>query len=297
MEEALVLFNPNAARGRAHRRLAELRRRLDEAACAYDLMVTQGKGHAIEVARQAIEDGRQLLVAAGGDGTVNEVVNGICHAREAGAGCLLGVLPMGSGNDFASSLGIPLDLDRAIQRLKSGKARTVDVGLANGRYFDNNVGIGFEARINIEAHKLPRLRGQWQYLAAVFRALVHYSLPTVDLEADAYSVQGLATLMISVGNNHRIGGGFLITPDAQPDDGLLDVCMARAISRPRILRLLPKAMKGSHLEDEAVELFRTRRLVIESQDPLPVHADGEILWNDVHRLEITILPGALRVII
>ena len=141
---------------------------------------------------------------------------------------------------------------QAADKIKRGELRAVDIGLVNGRYFDNNVGVGFEAMINIEAHKMAWLRGQLLYLTAVFRALVSFPFPTVTIELDDRQIKDKSILMISVGNNPRIGGGFPITPDAVPDDGEMDICIVDAIPRAKILQLLPKAMKGTHRNEPEV---------------------------------------------
>lgn len=297
MDPVLVIFNTHAGRGRAHRFQMRIEAALQTAGVAYDLTTSQSRGHAIDLARQGRLSGREVVIAAGGDGTVNEVVNGLAQASGGGAVGILGILPIGSGNDFAENMGIPLDLYQAALRVKRGHTRRVDLGIVNGRYFDNNVGIGFEALVNIESHKMTRFKGMATYLAAVFKSLVEYPFPVVSIEKDDGGLRDKRMLMVSVGNNRRIGGGFLITPDAIPDDGLLDVCIVDAIPRLEILRLLPKAMKGNHRGEPAVTLTRTRRLVIESEGPLPVHADGEILWDDVRRLQITIEPQRLEVIV
>lgn len=298
MNKALVIFNPNAGRGRGQKRVQEVRDALDAAGVPYESVISEDRGHAIELAHRAALAGRELIVAAGGDGTINEVVNGLMEAATEGAAMArLGIMPIGSGNDFAGSLGIPLDLRQAAEKLKRGELRAVDIGLVNGRYFDNNVGVGFEAMINIEAHKMTWLRGQVLYLTAVFRALVSFPFPTVTIDLDGRQIKDKSILMISVGNNPRIGGGFPITPDAVPDDGEMDICIVDAIPRAKILQLLPKAMKGTHRNEPEVELARFTHLVIESEQSLPVHADGEILWNDAHRVEVQVLPGLLEVIV
>lgn len=295
--KALVVFNPQAGRGRGHKRAEEVRQALQAAGIEYESVVSEARGHAIELAQRAALAGWDLIVAAGGDGTINEVVNGLMLAEVEGASSRLGVMPIGSGNDFAASLGIPLDLGQAAQRLALGQARRVDAGQVNGRWFDNNVGLGFEAMIGIEAHRITWLRGQPQYLIAVFRAMASYPFPVVDIYKDDGDRLAKQILMISVGNNRRNGGGFLVNPDAVPDDGLLDLCIVDALPRLEILRLLPKAMKGTHRGEPAVELTRSTRLVVESAAPLPLHADGEILENDSLRVEITVEPGRLEVVV
>ena len=217
-------------------------------------MISEDRGHAIELAHRAALAGRELMVDAGGDGTINEVVNGLMEAVATGtAMARLEIMPIGSGNDFAGSLGIPLDIVRRPERYKRGELRAVDIGLVNGRYFDNNVGVGFEAMINIEAHKMTWLRGQLLYLTTTFRALVSFPFPTVSIELDDRQIKDKSILMISVGNNPRIGGGFPITPDAVPDDGEMDICIVNAIPHAKILQLLPKAMKGTHRNEPEIE--------------------------------------------
>lgn len=297
MEDVAIIFNPYAGRGRAQSRILAVQNALEAAGLSFDLLLTEGRGHAIELARQARQAGHPLVVAAGGDGTVNEVVNGLAQAAGEGPVGPLGILPVGSANDFAESMGIDTDLHRAAQRLVRGYTRPADLGRVNDRYFDNNVGIGFEALVDIEAHKIKRLQGMPLYLIAVFRALVRFPFPVVDLEWDEGRMTRKRILLISVGNGWRVGGGFLITPDAQPDDGVLDLCIADALPRWQILRLLPKVMRGTHRDEPAVYLTRSTRLLIESADPLPAHADGEILWEDAHRIEITVEPGRLQVVV
>jgi diacylglycerol kinase (ATP) len=294
---ALVVFNPQAGRGRGHKRAAEVQQALHAAGIAFESVVSEDRGHAIELAQRAALAGWELIVAAGGDGTVNEVVNGLMLAEEAGARSRLGVMPIGTGNDFAASLGIPLHLSQAALRLAQGHTRRIDVGQVNGRWFDNNVGLAFEAMIGIEAHHITWLRGQPLYLLAVLRALASYPLPVVDIYKDDGDRLGKQILMISVGNNRRNGGGFLVNPNAVPDDGLLDLCIVDAIPRRQILRLLPKAMKGSHDDEPTVELARSTRLVVESSVPLPIHADGEIVNNEGLRVEVTLAPGRLEVVV
>lgn len=294
---ALVVFNPEAGRGRGHKRAQEVQQALQAANIHSESVVSENRGHAIELAQRAALAGWELIVAAGGDGTINEVVNGLMLAEAEGATSRLGVMPIGSGNDFAGSLGIPLDLREAAQRLARGVLRRIDLGRVNERYFDNNVGLAFEAMIGIEAHRITWLRGQPQYLLAVFRAMASYPFPVVDIYKDDGDRLAKQILLISVGNNRRNGGGFLVNPDAVPDDGLLDLCIADAIPRMQILRLLPKVMKGTHRGEPVVEMTRSTRLLVESTDPLPVHADGEILWEDAHRVEITVEPSRLDVIV
>ncbi|MEA3335232.1 MAG: diacylglycerol kinase family protein [Chloroflexota bacterium] len=296
-QKALVIINPHAARGRAHKRVAHVQAALQSVDLPYDPVISEEPGHAIELARRGALAGRELIVAAGGDGTVHETVNGLMLAANEGAISTLGIIPIGSGNDFAAALGISSDLDEAAQTLVHGQKRLLDVGCVNGRYFSSQTGVGFISVVSMEAGKKSILTGQLLYLAAILRTLGSYKLPTVNIEMDDGIIENKAILMIAVGNTHRMGGGFLITPEAQPDDGILDLVIVDAISTIQILRLLPKAMSGDHLGEPAVLMTRTTRLVVESEAPLILQADGETLWDDVHRMEVTVEPGRLPVLV
>ncbi|MCB9153285.1 MAG: diacylglycerol kinase family lipid kinase [Caldilineae bacterium] len=296
MSKALVIFNPHAGRGRGAKRAESVVAALHAVDFEFDSVVSETRGHAIELAQRAAESGRELIVAAGGDGTLNEVVNGVMQARQHGVPARLGVMPIGSGNDFAGSLGITTDLRQAAEILKRDHVRRVDAGMVNGRYFANNVGMGLEAQVDIEAHKMTWVSGQALYLIAIFRAIRSFPHPVVQIERDGQQINDKSILMITAGNNRRIGGGFLVFPDAVPDDGLLDLCVVDAIPRREILRLLPKLPKGKHVGEPAVEMSRFTHLVVESESPLPVHADGEILWTDARRVEIEVLPDRLDVV-
>ena len=290
-------MNPEAGRGRARRRIRAVQKALRATGLAFTMVIAERRGHAIDLARAAGEAGRQMVVAAGGDGTINEVVNGLKQAVGRGTVGPLGILPIGSGNDFARSMGIPLNLGQAAQKLIQRRTRIVDLGCVNGRYFDNNVGIGFEALVGIESYKITQLSGMAMYLAAACKALITFPRPKVNIYLDQTAIREKVILLISVGNNRRIGGGFLLTPYAEPDDGLLDVCVVDAIPRLKILGLLPKIITGNHRGEPVVLLTQSKQLVIESGHSLPVHADGEVLWHDLHHIHITVEAKQLEVIV
>lgn len=298
MPTTKVILNPYAGHWAGERLAPDIVAALRAAGVRHDLVATEGPGHAIELARRAREEGYEVIVAAGGDGTVNEVVNGLALAARAeasGALGTLGIIPIGTGNDFAEMAGIPLDVRKAAQRLAQGRTRLIDVGRVNDRYFSNECGIGFEAQVAIEAQRLKRLRRFLVYLVAVFRALFRYRQPTMTVRWDNGQVTQ-RILMVCAGNSRRAGGGFYLTPHAEVDDGLLDYLYTDALSRPEILRLLPKAMKGTHIYDPAAHLGRTTRLTVSSVAPVPVHCDGEILTTGTHHVEIEVLPASLHLI-
>ena len=176
------------------------------------------------------------------------------------------------------------------------RVRALDAGQINDLYFMNDITIAFGAQVNVEAAKIKRLRGPLLYLSGVFKALVSYHQPTITCRWDDGEMQDKQILLAYVGNGFRTGGVFFLTPDARLDDGLLDFVVGDALGRLNILRLLPKTFNGSHIHEPVVYSVRCTRLVMTSEDPLPVLADGEIIYTDAHELNIRVLPKALRVI-
>jgi len=300
MEPMKVILNPTAGKGRGARIEGELQRYLLENKLAFDLARTSARGHATELAAQAASDGYETVVAVGGDGTSNEVVNGLLAAADGAHTAALGLIPVGSGSDFAYSLGVPTDLEAACRHLAKSSIRAVDAGRvtldgAAPRYFDNTVGVGFDAIVTYEALKVKRLRGLALYLPVVLKTVFLYGkAPNVTIEHDAASLS-LPAMMVCTGNGSREGGGFFVTPDARPDDGLFDVCIVRELGRLATLSMIPLFMKGTHTDRDPVKMIRTKRLKVSSPDELIIHVDGEMLCTDGHELEIELLPGRLRV--
>jgi YegS/Rv2252/BmrU family lipid kinase len=288
--DALFIVNPTSGRGRG-RRIAEALPRLIEAKGLRGRVVqTSRPKEALQIARRAAEEAG-CVVAVGGDGTAHEVVNGI-----AGTDVRFGLVPVGSGNDLACALGIPGAVDGALDVLARGRSARIDLARFDGRWFANSLGLGFEAQVTLESLRIRHLRGFAIYLWALAKALRRLRCPELLVETDDARFEG-RRLLVCVGNGPRVGGGFRLTPDANPRDGLLDVCLVRAMNRLQVLRTLPRSFDGSHVHDPAVTIVRTRRLAIESSDGFPFHADGEIVEVNCRRLSIEVVPGALEVIL
>ncbi|HEY54012.1 MAG TPA: diacylglycerol kinase family lipid kinase [Caldilineae bacterium] len=293
---AKIILNPYSNRWGAGQSVNEVVATLHDLDYDFDLVQTAAPGEAIELARQAVAQGYDPVVAAGGDGAISEVVNGLLAEVDV-APVRLGVIPLGSANDYAYQLGIPLDIKGSCRNLVAAEhVRTLDAGRCNDRVFQNDITIAFGAQVNIEAATIKRLRGSAIYLGGVFKALAHYKLPTVTIEWDEGKLEDKPILLAYVGNGWRTGGVFHLAPDAILDDGFLDFIVGDAMGRLSTLRLLPKTFNGSHIDDPHVFQTRFRRLRLTSDDPLPVLSDGEIIYRDAHDLDIRILPGALRVI-
>lgn len=296
-----VILNPAAGRGNGIRALPQIKRLLTEQGLDFDLVCTERPWHAAELAKEAALDGYDAVVAAGGDGTVNEIINGLMTLSSPAPA--LGVLCVGQGNDFAYGMGIPLDLEAGCQALARGYRRRVDVGriigggYPSGRYFGNGIGIGFDAVVGFEASRMTRLSGFPAYLVAVLKTVfLYYKAPLSQIEYDDQTVVQ-PSLMISIMNGRRMGGGFYMAPAGKPDDGLFDLCIAREVSRLRIFSMIPHFLRGTQATQEPIRMARARRVVVTAlKGVLPAHADGETLCTAAERLEIELLPSQLEVI-
>ena len=283
------IVNPASGRGKGLGVGRELEERLQYLNLDYQVLYTKAPGHAIELAQTAKEK-FECVVAVGGDGTLNEVVNGLGQN-----GCTLGLLPVGSGNDFARAVSLETKLDVALNKLLRGRIRAVDLGKVNERYFHNGVGVGFDAHVVHTSLKVKRLRGNAIYLYSVLRTLFKYRPVSLAMQFNNQTHTN-DYFMVTVGNGMSLGGGFLLTPDAQIDDGLFDLCLIQNMPMPSVLRNLLKVYSGKHKEDPRVEIVRTENLKIQSEEPFAVHVDGELLGMDLTTLNVEIIPKALNVI-
>ena len=284
-----VILNPTAGRGAAARAWPGVRAVLEGGGARVELAETARHGHAVELAEAAARAGWPAVVAVGGDGTVHEVANGLLRASDGGATtAALGIVPVGSGNDFALLAGLPRDA--------AGAARRGEGGGVGDRWFTNGVGVGLDARVAVEANRNRRLRGIGIYLWALARVLGSFRPPVVRVEIDGGEVMERPMTLATVGNGARHGGGFWICPAAKIDDGLLDVCVCDGLGTLQVLRFLPMTLRGTHVGASCVHMRTARRVRISSDTPLPVHADGEILFEAARELEIEIAAGRLRLL-
>jgi len=300
-----IIVNPTSGSGTGQRSLARIEELLASSGLEYETIVTEQRGHAIELAREAAEAGCRAVVAAGGDGTVNEVINGLMAAKLAGLDTpALGVLCVGRGNDFAASVGVSYELEQGVADLVDGHRRTIDIGCVSGgkhpegRYFGNCVGVGFDAISTIETAKLPRMGGFLSFLIGVLKTIILYN--NAPLATITYDGQTLTqrSLMISIMNGIRLGGGFIMAPDSQPDDGVFDLCIARQVGRLRVLGLIPHFLRGSQATQPEITSGRAQRISITTDDGvLPGQTDGEIISIEGQRLDIELLPAQIQVIV
>lgn len=289
-----LFINPTAGRGRAGRRMARIEEIFVQAGIEFELRESRAVGDLEDQVHTEVCGGGEQIVIAGGDGSIHEAVNGIMrsdrHAK-------LGVIPSGTGNDFAKACAIPLDWQLASEllanRLATGTAsRRVDVGKMNDRYFANGAGVGFDAKVTRVARSYRWPIGDLVYLLAIFRCMVDgITTPFVDITTDELQWHGPLTLA-NISNGPFIGGMFHIAPMAKNSDGQLELLIAGPVSRLRIMSLLPKLIRGQHMDEEEISHASVRHVSIEATTLMPSHLDGEV-GALAKSFELEILPGAL----
>jgi len=299
-----IILNPTAGNGNGLNAIPEIEKLLNQHKLSFDLVRTERVGHGIELTRQAVKDGYKAIISAGGDGTVNEVINGLMLSQQKGLSIPpLAVFSVGRGNDFAGSMGIPTDLEGGIQALLDDHRRTIDIGKVTGgiypqgRYFGNCVGIGFDAITTIEVHKLPRWGGFLGFLVAVLKTVFLYN--KAPMATTVYDEKTLTqrSLMISIMNGRRLGGNFLLAPNSEPDDGLFDLCIAEQMSSLAVIRMIPHFIRGDQATQPTIKTGQAAHITITGVDgPLPAQTDGEIICVDGTHLEIEVLPRQLEII-
>ena len=291
---ATLIVNPEAGKGLGREMGPAVARYLQELGLPVQVLNSTGPGDVRRKLRSALAERPRVVIAAGGDGTVHEAVNGW---MEAGGGAPLAVVPVGTGNDFVKMLDASHDWREACWRAARGETRFVDVGKCNEFYFANGLGIGFDAQVALEANHIDWIRGNAIYGIALAKILVlKHSRPRVKVEHDGERFETDITLL-TINNGKVEGGAFVMAPDAEIDDGLFDVVVAKGMGRLGILQLLPQVLKGEHMSHPKVMQFRTAKLSVASDTPLPIHADGELTYSGATKLEIEVLPKKLEVVV
>ncbi len=303
-KDIIVIINPKARKGRAEEKAVLIERLFKKAGRDVSVVFTKGVGHAEKLAAKGCDDGYKTIVAAGGDGCVNEVINGIMRHVSSVKPCM-GIIPIGRGNDYAWSLGIPADVEKAVDIIVSGSGSPVDVGVVEvlgekrARYFLNGNGYGFEPLVNFKAMEFKRINGMASYVLAFIKILFSPPVPyQVRLETEEESVD-ILTQQISICLGRRMGSAFMLAPDAVVDDGFFDLMYTkRPFSRASLLAAAVWFLSGRHLRHERYfKGYRTRSVRIRSQQPVVAsHADGEIVsYMDGKDFNIDLIPSAVFV--
>jgi len=302
-----LILNPIAGKGTAAQRLPQVESLFRQRGLSYTLFLTKAPGHAIELARAARVEGYGLVVAAGGDGTVNEVTNGLMESgtriqdRPA-----IAVLSIGRGNDFCYGADIPASLEDCVAAISAGVSRPLDVGriaggdYPDGRYFANGIGVGFDTIVGLEAAKMKHVHGFMAYVFGALRTFILYPMPPhVRLESSAAPGRAveMESSQISIMNGKRMGGTFFMAPRASNFDGCLDLCMAAKLNRSDMIHLMADYTKGTQYRNPKIITTRSPAYSIKAPSGgLVVHADGETITTNGTALEISCLPSALRII-
>lgn len=288
----LLLVNSRSGNPRRHKEAMRAAVALRREGAAVTVLSPSSPEETKARARETTTDETDVLLVAGGDGTLHAVLNGL-HQQSATDRPLLGVLPSGRGNDFAADVGIRTAHD-ALEALRKHATRRVDLGRTEAGVFAGIAGTGFDSKVARYAQKVPILTGSALYTFAVLRTLIHFRPGLARVEHDAGVYEGPITFA-AVGNSRRYGGGMYITPRADLSDGLLDLCLVKGVSRPTLLRLFPTVFSGRHVDLPQVEYIRSKSVTITTEERGEVFADGEFLQETPVRVDV--LPEHLEVLV
>jgi YegS/Rv2252/BmrU family lipid kinase len=284
----LLLINPHSAGGRTLKLLPEVERELERQAVAYRIVRTESLEHGVSEAERAAADG-EVPVVMSGDGLIGAIGGALAQT-----GATMGIIPGGRGNDLARVLGIPKEPAGSVAVLAAGLEREIDVGEANGKRFLCVASCGFDSECNRVANETRLIRGNLVYAYSAIRVLASWRPAKFTVVLDKMDPIRFTGYSVAVGNSRAFGGGMFIAPHAELDDGLLDVITISDVSRLRYIRGLPKAFKGTHIENEEVTERRAATVEISADRDFAVYADGEHLTDLPATLRA--LTGALRVI-
>jgi diacylglycerol kinase (ATP) len=297
---AKVILNPYSNRWKSQARWPEAETALKSAGIDFELTISEKPGHIVELAEQAAQQGFSPIIAAGGDGTIGETVNGLAHAAKSEMESLgpLGILPLGTANDLACNLGLPLDLQAAVQVIKTGKMKRMDVGKVNDRYFANNSAAGLEPYVTTKQVRITWISGIMRYLVAAIWAIMERPKWVAEIKWDDGEYKGPISL-VTIGNGARSGGVFYMIPHADPFDGKLTFVYGYRSTRFAMLGTLPRAMKpdaGSYVEMDGIFEQKATWIKIHLENPSPAHTDGELFTQAIQDLEYSIYPGRLQIL-
>ncbi len=299
-----IVLNPTAGMNSAKEKIPQIRDLLKKYNIEYDLEITERIGHAADIAEHLDANVYPVIIAAGGDGTCNEVLNGLMAAKNSGRAIpAMGALPIGRGNDFHYGMGLPAGLEENIGIIARDKRQYMDVGKViggiypQGRYFGNGIGVGFSTIVGFEAAKLKFIHGFITYVIGAVKTLfLYYRAPMVKMELDAL-VLNQKSIETSVMIGRRFGGAFFMAPSAVNDDGLFDLCIANDPPRLEMLKLMGKYMKGTQNSSSFVSTRRARNVTLTALDgTLAVHADGETICEKGRSINIECFHRQIQII-
>jgi diacylglycerol kinase (ATP) len=283
-----IIVNPTANRGKSKSLFKEFIYLMDKRGIKYKYHCTEYPGHAALISNKIISGKGEILLIFGGDGTYNEVENG-CFDKDV----IIGHIPAGSCNDFTRELGEWSGLNSFLDSVENNNTMLIDAGIVNDRLFLTNVGAGFDAQIIHDMNK-RNMKGNLGYVIMVFKNLFEFECFNANIETSERKLN-LDLLMLTVNNATTYGGGFKIAPVANVNDGMLDVCLIKSISKPKFIANFPKVYSGTHLKIDEVIYWKTKKLNIKLNRKLPVQVDGELLPEKLDELIVDVIPDAFRV--
>jgi len=298
-----VIFNPTADKGSAPKHIPAINEFLQKHKIDYEIHLTKAPGHAAELAYEFALQG-QIIVSAGGDGTCNEVINGLMRAgNEKDITPVFAVIPIGTGNDFAYGAHVPATLQESLQAIIEEKSYCLDIGLVKGgdypegRYFGNGIGVGFDTIVGLEAAKLKHIHGALGYVIAALKTLIIYPpAPEVELKYDDTTLN-VNPALVSIMNGNRMGGTFFMSPEANNCDGIFNLCMTRQGKRRELLKAMMHYLKGTQSTLESTTTLQSADFSLKAlHGELAVHADGETICEAGTEISVKCIPSALKII-
>ncbi len=289
MESYKFIVNPVAGGGKAKAMMPKIKEYFRNAGADFDIYQTRGPCDAIEAASRSAEEGFDIVVAVGGDGTLNEVLNGLVGTKS-----VLAVIHGGKGNDFATAVHMPREPEKACRDLLRAETKDIDLGKVLDRYFINTVGVGLDAAVALRVNRGVRpFTGVSAYIYAFFETLLSYKV--IDMEIDLGNIKlKMSPFLVAVGIGQAYGGGMKVLPDAIQDDGLFDICVFNNMNRLAMAYHFPKVFSGKLKDIEQAGMYRAREVKLKLSEVSPLHLEGEILFGD--RMHFTLEPGGMTVI-
>lgn len=295
----LFIVNPIAGKGKTARLIDHLQKMIDNRKIEYKIIKTEFRRQ-IDSIVESNKSSFNRFVVVGGDGTVHDLIN-----SKSISDIVCGVIPTGSGNDFAMTLKMEKDIEKNLLIVIKDNISQLDIGIAkiinqngsiNTLKFANSIGIGFDAAVAAGAQTIKFLTGIPLYLVSVFKNLLSYKLTEFEVESDDFEYSD-TVFMVAIGNGKTAGGGFHLTPNAEANDGLIDYCLIKKINKLKaVFNLLPNAIVGKHIKNKNVIYRKTTQLTVSVKSPLYVHADGEIMTNSLKSIKISLMPKQLNII-
>ena len=291
---AVLILNPESGRGQGRILKPQIRSHFHKAGIDLEIVESREPGDARRLVAECFKRACPRVIIAGGDGTIFEAVNGLLHSDNR---IPLGIIPIGTGNDFVKAVGIPSNWSYACDRVIHGTTQLVDLGRCNGHYFANGVGIGLDAQIATIAKGINLVSGKSIYiLATLIQLFKGIQTPRVSLLIDDETyIQEITS--IAIANGTCYGGSFMIAPKSRVDDGEFDVVVVGPVNRTRALGILPKITRGKHLGLPEVQYFKAKKVCVSADQPLPIHLDGELIEENSTSYEIEIMPKRLNLIV